>query len=111
VKQVCNHVIIPNVVGCHCLPKPFVFASEAKRGIEMIGTPGYCGRTIFPDDGIAEAIRPAGDNLNAARRVREAGYKNVAKVRKERDSNIRKRDGSERLRFVHQGLDPDGLRQ
>ncbi|OAL29722.1 hypothetical protein AYO20_09106 [Fonsecaea nubica] len=65
------------------VPKVARIAVLAKQGIETLGRPNFRGRTVFPRDGIAETIRPAGDFSDLVLRAHQF-------QRKEKDEALQK---------------------
>ncbi|KAK1479037.1 proteasome activator subunit 4 [Colletotrichum cuscutae] len=55
----------------------------AKTGIKRMGIPDFCERNVFAEEGIVEAIRPAGDDSKAVHRILELVYASKAKVRRQ----------------------------
>ncbi|KAI3552347.1 proteasome activator subunit 4 [Colletotrichum filicis] len=65
------------------VPEVPSIAILAKTGIKRMGIPDFCERNVFAEEGIVEAIRPAGDDSKAVHRILELVYASKAKVRRQ----------------------------
>ncbi|OAG34663.1 hypothetical protein AYO21_11175 [Fonsecaea monophora] len=84
-KQHCPS-LLPHLLGILAttaamdVPQVAGIAAVAKGGLTYMGCPKFRGRTVFPRDGIAESIRPAGDFSDLAVRAHELQRQNKDEV-------------------------------